>query len=292
MGTTDTLITGAMPTSHASSASRGWRGVMLEFFHGIDTDFSAAFGSHGITLPLNGCIDLYQWFEGKSSHTRMRRGDLILTPSGVPKRFQHGPGGDFLVVHIAPELFQRVAQDFKQPGGSVELLHSFCTRDAQIEKLALQLWDEYLTDDLASGICAESLGVLLVVRLLRKHSTVAGNSEPLSSRLPGRALERAVDYIEANLANDLSLTDIAAALSMSAGHFARSFRKTTGIAPHRYVLERRLELAERLLRDTELPVSVVAGRAGFTTSSHFCVSFQKRTGRTPSAFRRTASKLA
>ena len=74
---------------------------------------------------------------------------------------------------------------------------------------------------------------------------------------------------------------------MSAGHFAHAFKSTTGIAPHRYVIERRLELAKSLLRQTQLPISAVAMRSGFTTQSHFSVTFQHVTAQTPSAFRRT-----
>jgi len=269
-----------------SSAAKGWRGIMLELFGGA-SDFTAIFENHGICVHLNGCVKMHQRFEGKVANTQMRRGNVIVSPAGAPKRFQYGDGGDILVVHIAPELFFRAAEEAGcgNPAG-VELLHNFCTRDPQIEQLALQLRDEYLTEDLASRICAESLGNQLAVHLLRNYSTLAKGPQLLVNRLSARAHKRALDYIEANLANDLSIGEIASALSMSAGHFAHAFKNTTGIAPHRYVMERRIELAKSLLRETNLPVENIANLAGFSTHSHFCITFQKLAAETPSAYRR------
>jgi AraC family transcriptional regulator len=230
---------------------------------------------------------MHQRFEGKVANTQMRRGNVIVSPAGAPKRFQYGDGGDILVVHIAPELFLRTAEEagHGNPDG-VELLHNFCTRDPKLERLALQLWDEYLTEDVASRICAESLGNQFAVHLLRNYSTLAKGPQLPLNRLSVRAHKRALDYIEANLANNLSIGEIAGALSMSRGQFAHAFSNTTGIAPHRYVMERRIELAKSLLRETNLPVENIANLAGFSTHSHFCATFQKLTAETPSAYRR------
>jgi AraC family transcriptional regulator len=280
------VLAGTVSEPHFSSVAKGWRGVMLELFAGA-SDFTAIFENHGICVHLNGCVKMHQRFEGKVANTQMRRGNVVVSPAGVPKRFQYSDGGDILVVHIAQELFLRVAEEMKRGNpGDVELLHNFCTRDRQIERLALQLWDEFQTEDLASGICAESLGNQFAVHLLRNYSTLARHSQPSPNRLSVAAHKRALDYIESNLANDLTIGEIARALSMSAGHFAHAFKSTTGIAPHRYVMERRIELAKSLLRETDLPISNVATRVGFSTHSHFCVTFQKVTAETPSTFRR------
>jgi AraC family transcriptional regulator len=270
-----------------SSAAKGWRGVMLELFTVGTSDFTGLFENHGIRVHLNGCVNLYQQFEGKAAHTQMRRGNIVVSPAGVPKKFQHKGGGDFLVVHVAPDLLRRLAADMNQvEPGRVELLHNFCTRDVQIERLAQQLWDEYRTEDLASGICVEALANQLGVHLLRHYSTLGKRSQPSPSRLSHKTLKRAIDYIEANLASDLTIREVARAVSLSAGHFAHAFKSTMNIAPHHYVIERRVELAKVLLRDTDLPIENVATLAGFSTHSHFCVTFQRLAGETPSAYRR------
>ena len=75
-------------------------------------------------------------------------------------------------------------------------------------------------------------------------------------------------------------------------HFAHSFRQTAGVAPHQYVMERRVEVAKSLLRETALPIANLSTRVGFSTHSHFCVMFQRLTGQTPSAYRKGRSTRA
>jgi AraC family transcriptional regulator len=284
------LLTGQLDGPSASSASKGWRGVMLEFFGKGDSDFSAIFANHGITLYLNGCVHLHQVFEGKRARNRMRAGSVIVSPAGVPKSFQYDGGGDCLVVHVAPSLIAQVAGSASRGDpAKIEILNEFCTRDPEIQRLALRLWSEYQAHDIASGMSAESLGIQMAVHLLRKYSTMRRPSHSSPGELSPTAYERAVDYIEANLANDLTIQDIADALSMSASHFAHSFKQTSGVTPHQFVMERRIEVAKALLRETTLPIANLSSRVGFSTHSHFCVTFQRLTGETPSAYRRGRS---
>ena len=82
-----------------------------------------------------------------------------------------------------------------------------------------------------------------------------------------------------------SLPEIAQVLAMSPGHFAHAFRETTGLPPHRYVLERRVERAKSLLRGTNLPIIEIAGRIGCASHSHFSVMFHRMTGQAPRDYR-------
>ena len=167
----------------------------------------------------------------------------------------------------------------------MKIFNRFCTRDTGIQRLTRQLWNEYLTQDIASGISAEYIAIQFAVRLLRNYSTLAKSARQPSGNMSPRTLERAMEYIEANLGDDLTMQSIAAELSMSASHFAHSFKQTTGMAPHSHVMERRVEFAKSLLRETNIPSSNLLARVGFSTQSHFCVTFQRLTGQTPGSFR-------
>ena len=207
-------------------------------------------------------------------------------PGGCAEAFQHKGGGDFLVVHLAPALLRCIVDDSRSPGrSSFALRHEFCTRDEDMAKLCLAMLDEYRTQDFASGVNAEALANQLAVHLIRRYSSLRTSEPAVTSKLSASALRRAVDYIDANLANDLTIGDIADALSISATHFAHAFKGATGIPPHRYIMTQRIELAKRLLRDTRLPIASVAVQAGFSTHAHFCVLFQRMTGLRPSAYR-------
>lgn len=117
-----------------------------------------------------------------------------------------------------------------------------------------------------------------------------GDLEP-SSRLHSGGLaawqeRRAKDYLSANLGSDGSLKEIAAQCGLSTGHFSKAFKKTTGIAPHKWLIQRRIEVAKALLMLPSLPLAEVALHCGFADQSHFTRAFNRIVGISPGAWRR------
>lgn len=106
-----------------------------------------------------------------------------------------------------------------------------------------------------------------------------------TGRVPRRAVRRAIEYIHANLSENIRLEDIAAAASLSAFHFSRTFRKATGMAPYRYLTLMRVERVKGLLRESEWSLATIAEDAGFSDQSHMTKIFKRFTGTTPKAFR-------
>jgi AraC family transcriptional regulator len=76
--------------------------------------------------------------------------------------------------------------------------------------------------------------------------------------------------------------------NVSPFHFCRSFKQSTGQSPHRYILQLRIEEAQRLLKKTTLAISDVANRLGFSDQSHFTMVFRKLVGTTPARWRSDA----
>lgn len=93
------------------------------------------------------------------------------------------------------------------------------------------------------------------------------------------------DTIEAQLAEPLSLGQLAGLCSLSEYHFARMFRASFGLPPHQYVLARRIARARALLREGRLPLGDVGLACGFASASHFANRFKQTTGASPSAYR-------
>lgn len=106
---------------------------------------------------------------------------------------------------------------------------------------------------------------------------------------PGRGGELAelLDWIDAHVAQPLTVEHLAGRAHLSPRTFARRFRDVTGTTPHRYVLGRRLALAERLLETTDLGVDAVAARAGFGSADTLRHHFAARRGVAPADYRRT-----
>jgi len=77
------------------------------------------------------------------------------------------------------------------------------------------------------------------------------------------------------------------AAHISPYHFARLFRRATGLSPHRFILQRRIAAAAVLLADSTSSIRSVARTMGFTTASHFATTFRRVTGVTPTAYRRS-----
>jgi AraC family transcriptional regulator len=78
------------------------------------------------------------------------------------------------------------------------------------------------------------------------------------SKLSQTAIRTLCDFIEEHLCRQLTLEDLAALAHLSPFHFARCFKATIGLAPHQYVIARRMELAKRLLLTTTLTVAEIA----------------------------------
>ena len=114
---------------------------------------------------------------------------------------------------------------------------------------------------------------------------LAGLRTQFRGGLPPRVLQRVREYVEAHLEDKISLQDLARIAGLSTSHFARSFRQSEGMTPHRYLLHRRVRRAFDLLAQTELALSEIAVASGFAHQSHFCRQFRKLVGSTPSRYR-------
>jgi AraC family transcriptional regulator len=110
-----------------------------------------------------------------------------------------------------------------------------------------------------------------------------------ASYLDSVRLRRVFDFIEANIANEISLDNLARVAGYSPYHFARKFTVTMGVAPHRYVSQIRLEIAMAELAAAKLPIAQIALSARFSSQATFTRAFRRATGMTPLEYRRHRS---
>ena len=108
---------------------------------------------------------------------------------------------------------------------------------------------------------------------------------PCQSGLAPRILRRVEEYIDAHLDSAFNIAELAASVGISVSHFSRSFFRSVGFTPHRYVMRRRLTRAHDLLVQTDLAVAEVALATGFADQSHFSRRFRDFTGLPPRSFR-------
>ena len=98
-------------------------------------------------------------------------------------------------------------------------------------------------------------------------------------------LQVTLNFIHENLTDDLSATTLAKRANLSLAHFRRIFEEAIGMAPHRYIMNVRLEQARKLLSASSLPISQIAQECGFSSQSHLTASFRAAHAVTPAGFR-------
>jgi AraC family transcriptional regulator len=182
-----------------------------------------------------------------------------------------------------------VAREADVDPDKFEIVPLFSAPDPQIERIGLSLLSELGNGGLGGTLYAESLATALTLHLLRNHSSLGRSPRRKLGREGGfskRALDRATDYINDNLPKKLRLEEIAGAAHMSPHHFARSFKEATGLSPHQYVIQQRVQRAKTLLLNTDLTVAEVAMEVGFSNSSHLAHHVRRLLDVTPGALRR------
>jgi len=121
--------------------------------------------------------------------------------------------------------------------------------------------------------------------MLGAHPATIGVADGTSSELPACRLRRVTQYIEDNLQRELRLAELSALVHMSPYHFARLFRRSTGVPPHRFLVRCRIDEARALLAARTAPIAEISRLVGFRTPNHFTTTFRRITGMTPSAYR-------
>lgn len=124
----------------------------------------------------------------------------------------------------------------------------------------------------------------LLLRLLELHG-LRPDWHDDASMFDRRTLDRIVESIDAHLTPVPSLDEFGQFVGLSPNHFARKFRRSTGLSLHRFVNRRRLRASFALLGDDSFPIAAIASDLGFASQSHFTRVFSSLTGMTPARFR-------
>ena len=171
--------------------------------------------------------------------------------------------------------------------GRIELAPLFNLEDDQLEHLLRALLAVARDGSGADVLMGELLVNAACVRLAKRYAVSKLNIVPRRGGLPKARLKRVLEYIDANLDKNITLSELAGIANMSLYYFAVLFRQSTGLSPHRYILNQRVELrAKELLRDPRLSVLDVSINVGFEHQNNFARAFRRVIGVSPTQFRR------
>jgi AraC-like DNA-binding protein len=138
----------------------------------------------------------------------------------------------------------------------------------------------------ASRLFVEYVTLAVTAHLAHRYGGLAAARAERHGALAPWQLTRATELIDAHPTGDLSLAALARECRLSPSHFARAFRASTGLAPHQWLVRRRVEKAKAAMATTDRPLTDIATDAGFADQSHFTRVFTRLVGIPPGAWRR------
>ena len=143
-----------------------------------------------------------------------------------------------------------------------------------------------LLKDRKHKLIVDQLVKMLMLHFLFAYGAPFARTGGARGGLASWQLRRCKDRMSHNLASSISVSELAKDCRLSRVHFSRSFKRSTGETPHRWLLRRRVEEVKKMLAATEVPISEIALACGFNDQSHLTKAFSAIAGLTPGAWRR------
>lgn len=265
-----------------------WRGIRLEHRRDVPGEVSEGYLlRHVVALHLSPPIPRELYWPGRGWRPqRVATWSMQVFPARVPYAVRWDGCAEVLLLEVAPEFVAAVAWK-DAPPGRLELCPFATTEDPFITQTMLALADDMRAGSPAGRLYGESLGIALAAHLARRYTNVTQDSQK-GVALSSAMLSLLLQYIGDNLDTNLSLQDLADLVQMDLYHFLRSFKQSTGLPPHQYILRARIERAKSLLSNPAVPLAEVALRSGFASQTHFATTFRRMTNHTPRAYRNIA----
>jgi AraC family transcriptional regulator len=268
-----------------SSATAHWSGIVLEDYAVPACVIARHEHVEGfVHLVLEGHVRYEVLTGGRTFRFSAGPGTSFVLPRGTVDEIRWSGPTHRLAVALHPCLLTNALEETAHEL-DIELTEHWNLSDPNIASLLLAMRTDLDTGSPAGRLYGESLANALAVYLLKRYAVKPQVPALYRGGLPRYRLRRVLDYIAANLSGDLTLAQLAAVAGMSPHYFAELFRQSTGSAPHRYVLMRRIELAKERLCDPTRSVIEAGLDAGFQNPSHFARVFRKLVGVSPSGFR-------
>lgn len=275
----------------ASSDTFGWQNIrVIHLRHSSNEVVVPPSDSHCLVLNLGRPLFVNAQFDKREFEGELRAGEVAIIPSDSSWvcRSQSSHMGTMMLLYLRPLFVRGAVTEFNLAYNEIALTPQIGFRNRHIRLVAMSLLQALSEANVVGRLYADSLAIGLAMQLVRRYSSLEDVRLGHGGMAPHK-LRKAVSIIDRHLAEEqegrVALRVVARQVGMSYFHFSRAFKQSMGMNPTNYISERRIARAKELLNETELPISEIALRSGFSSQSHFTSSFRRVAGSTPKDFR-------
>ncbi|WEX78903.1 AraC family transcriptional regulator [Sinorhizobium numidicum] len=241
--------------------------------------------SDHVIMAYNGMVQRMERRSGRSvSPGTFRRGVVVIIPAGSSSRWDIPKPVDVVQLYLPPAMLKRVA-DEAETATQTDLLDRTAHPDPITSRLLLGAVDALDGNGPLDALFRQQLTELLATRLLVAHAGSPTTLQPVVGGLSPTVLRRAIERLRSDTDVDVSLAALASDAGLSRFHFCRSFKESTGLSPHAWLRQYRLDQAMDMLRDPDMSVASVAAALGYASQTAFAAAFRQLTGETPTEWR-------
>ena len=274
-----------------SSDATGWQNVRaIHFRPGSKEASIPASDDHCMVLNLGTPFFTHVYPGKRRFEGQIRSGEVAIIPasSSWTCRSEGPESPTMLLLYLRPLFVRAAARELNYSHNEIELTPQIGFKDKHICHVAMSLLHELNEANVVGRLYADSLATGLAIQLVRRYSSLKDIHVGHGGMAPHK-LRKAIAVIEHHLSDEeegrVALRAVARDVSLSYFHFSRAFKQAMGMTATNYIAERRIERAKKMLEETELPISEIALRSGFSSQSHFTTAFRRLAGATPKAFR-------
>ncbi len=271
-----------VPLQMASDPSNG---SIAHWKHGALHDVVEPMTDHVIMTYPTGVQRLERRTGSSVAIGTARSGVVTIIPAGSQARWDIPGIVDVIQLYLPHTTLVRVAREANAPAPG-DLLERTGQPDPITSGLLMSAADVLDGNAALDALFRQQLTDILATRILAGHTGAPTTFVPIMGGLSPQALRRAIERLHSDSDADVSLAALASEAGLSRFHFCRAFKDSTGLSPHAWLRQHRLEQAMNMLRDTDASMVSIAAALGYASQTAFAAAFRKLTGETPSDWRR------
>jgi AraC family transcriptional regulator len=260
-------------------------GAIAHWKHGALHDVVEPMADH-VIMTYTGSLQRLERRSGRSVGIgTARSGVVTIIPAGSTARWDIPGPVNVVQLYLPHATLARVASEADTTAPN-DLLERTGHPDPIASRLLISAADVLDGSEALDVLFRQQLTDLLATRLLATHTGSPTTFQPTLGGLSPKALRRAIERLRSDADADVSLAALASDAGLSRFHFCRAFKESTGLSPHAWLRQRRLEQAMEMLRHPGASVVSIAEALGYSSQTAFAAAFKRLTGETPSNWRR------